>query len=191
MNNNKIQLNLGAGKTRFPGFINIDSGNFPDIKYKDVADLPFDNNSVDVIYASHLINYFDNYEIIPILKHWKNKLKKYGKLYLAVPDFKEISFSYVYDNYETKEFIGPVCGRIKSNDKYLYHKSIYDYRSLTHLLDSISFKKIKRYDWTEIYPFNKFDDQSKAYLPHSPECIKNLKWTNKHRLISLNLECTK
>ena len=56
-----INLHLGAGKRNIPGFINVDLSNYKHIHFKrNVSNLKnFKTNSVDYIYASHVLEYFD------------------------------------------------------------------------------------------------------------------------------------
>ena len=67
-------------------------------------------------------------------------------------------------------------------DKFIYHKTVYDKESLYLLLSNIGFKNIKEWNHKSV-DHGIYDDHSQAYLPHMDK--KNGK------LISLNLECTK
>jgi len=60
-NNKKIELYLGSGKRKIPGFVHIDLDDHPHLDYRhDIADLPmFSDNSADLIYTSHSFEYFD------------------------------------------------------------------------------------------------------------------------------------
>lgn len=82
MENNKIKLNLGCGNIILPGFTNCDLyDEKADIKC-DVKDLPFEDNSVDEIVASHIIEHFDFREAQDVLKEWQRVLKRGGKLWI-------------------------------------------------------------------------------------------------------------
>ena len=71
----EIKLNLGAGFSYIPGFHNIDISPKADI----VLDLgrerlPFEDNSVDLVFSYHCLEHVDNYlfalsEIYRVLKH--------------------------------------------------------------------------------------------------------------------------
>ncbi len=73
--NKVIKLNIGAGKTYLPGFINIDISEVADISMDiGTTALPFDDNSVDVIFSHHTLEHVENYlfalsEIHRVLKH--------------------------------------------------------------------------------------------------------------------------
>lgn len=83
-NEHSIKLNIGAGITYIPGFINIDLSDKADISLDlNHERLPFNDNSVDVIYSNHTLEHFSEYlfalgEIHRVLKHG-------GKFLLAVP----------------------------------------------------------------------------------------------------------
>jgi len=83
-NKDSIKLNIGAGITYIPGFINIDLSEKADISLNLNHDrLPFNDNCVDVVYSNHTLEHFDDYlfaigEIHRVLKHG-------GKLLLSVP----------------------------------------------------------------------------------------------------------
>ena len=86
-----IKVNLGCGWRNFgKDWIHIDGGDYEHLNSKDVINLPYDDNSIDLIYASHLIAYFNRDEIKEILKKWFKKLKPGGVFRVATPDFKSI-----------------------------------------------------------------------------------------------------
>jgi predicted SAM-dependent methyltransferase len=49
-----MKLHLGCGKRYIPGFVHIDTLDFPQIDYRqDISDLKmFEDNSIDLIYCS-------------------------------------------------------------------------------------------------------------------------------------------
>lgn len=180
MENGPVRIHIGAGKRDFgPGWHNIDRADFPHIHSHDITKLDFEDNSVDLIYASHVIEYFDQEEIIPILQEWKRVLKTGGILRLAVPNFKAMAELYFSGQYSLKSFIGPMYGKMPCNGIKIYHKMIYDYSSLKTLLETIGFKNIKYWNWRET-EHKEFDDQSRAYIP-------KMDFEN-GTLISLNIE---
>ena len=89
-----LRLNLGgAGEGfadgRIPGFLTVDLREGPDTDV--VADCSrlnqFDDNTVDTIYASQILEHFGVDQTVSVLKEWHRVLKKGGKLYVSVPDF--------------------------------------------------------------------------------------------------------
>ena len=91
-----MKLHLGCGKRYIPGFIHVDLANFKHINYKrNVKNLScFKSNSVDLIYACQVLEYFDVDEIHVVLKEWRRVLKKNGTLRLSVPNFEKINLLY-------------------------------------------------------------------------------------------------
>ena len=184
-----IKLHLGCGPRYIPGFIHVDLADFPHIDHKhDISDLPmFNDNSVDLIYCSHALEYFDRIEALRVLKEWYRVLKKNGVLRIAVPDFRAIVKVYQkYEDLEHQGILGPLYGRMVVNtgdgEKILYHKTVYDFDSLKKLLESVGFKNVKNYDWRKTV-HKDYDDYSQSYIPHMDK---------EHGvLISLNVEATK
>jgi predicted SAM-dependent methyltransferase len=182
-----IKLNLGCWNRNIPGFINIDLCDFTHIHHKSsIDDLSmFEDNSVDLIYSSHSFEYFDRFEAKNVLNEWNRVLKTGGKLRLAVPDFDKLILVYKKTG-EIEKILGPLFGRMKINTKNgpktLFHKTTYNFKSLSELLVENGFHKIKKYDWRKTIHRN-YDDHSQAYYPHMDK--------ENGILISLNIEAIK
>ena len=72
-----MKLNIGCGKRNFgDNWIHIDGAKYSHIDSNDIFLKSFKNNSVDLIYSSHFIEYFNRDEILSLIK-WK-VLKKNG-----------------------------------------------------------------------------------------------------------------
>ena len=178
-----MKLNIGCGKRNFGDkWIHIDGANFSHIDSNDILLKLFKNDSVDLIYSSHFIEYFDRNEIISLLKRWKKVLKKNGILRLAVPDFRVCADLYLKGMFPLENFLGPLYGKMKMGDKLIYHKTVFDFKSLKKILESIGMTHISIYDWRKT-EHAKFDDHSQAYLPHFDK--------EEGTLISLNVESKK
>jgi predicted SAM-dependent methyltransferase len=178
-----LKLHLGCGKRDFgPDWVHIDGANFPHVTSHDIVNLPYANNSVDLIYACHVFEYFDRQEGLEVLKQWWTKLKPGGVLRIAVPDFGQMASLYIKGAYQLDSFLGPLFGRMPSNDNIIYHKTCYDFDNLSKCLTQAGFNTVARYDWQKT-EHSKFDDHSQAYLPHMDK--------EHGTLISLNLEATK
>ena len=179
-----MKINLGCGHRNFgKDWIHIDGGDYPHLDSNDIITLPFEDNSVDLIYASHVIEYFDREEITLILLGWKDKLKSGGTLRLAVPNFEVMSRLYQEGKYPLDRFLGPLYGKMPMGDEIIYHKTVYDFKSLKKILLDVGFNNINRYDWRDYDIHIKNDDHSQSYLPKMDK--------EKGTLISLNIETTK
>ena len=185
-----MKLHLGCGKRNFPGWEHIDAGNFEHVTSHDVTKLPYPDNSVDIIYASHLIAYFDRTEIKNVLREWKRVLKPGGVLRVATPDFKAMAKLYVKNKSCTLDsFLGPLygkwgevtidtgsrCGQDSIQVKPpIYHKTVYDLYSIMEVLIIAGFKTPHKYNrWRTEHA--RYDDHSAAHIDG--------------QLISLNVEC--
>jgi predicted SAM-dependent methyltransferase len=179
-----MKLHLGCGKRDFgPSWIHIDCGDFPHVSSHSITELPFDDNSCELIYASHVVEYFDREEVIPLLTEWRRVLVHEGILRLAVPNFMTMVQLYLDESHSLETFLGPLYGKMQPPDhETIYHKTVYDYNSVKQLLESIGFVDVRRYDWRET-EHSHIDDHSQAYIPHMDK--------ENGTLISLNVEATK
>ena len=74
-----VQLHLGCGKRFIPEFLHIDLDKFPHIDVVgNVSDLSYIyDNTVDLIYACHVLEYFDNLQKNSFLEYeLKNHLNE-------------------------------------------------------------------------------------------------------------------
>ena len=167
-----MKINLGCGKNYIPGFVHVDLDDYPHIDNRsDVRDLSFfSDNSADLIYSSHTLEYFDRYEVIDVLKEWYRVLKPKGILRIAVPDFEAIVKVYQkYKDLDYQGILGPLYGRwpYKSTGEevgIIYHKTTYDFKSLKKVLKQAGFINIKRYNWRDTI-HKDYDDFSQSYIP--------------------------
>ena len=178
-----MKINIGCGWRNFgKEWIHIDGADYDHINSKDILMKELENESVELIYASHLIEYFDRKEIIPILKRWREVLKPNGILRLAVPNFEIYAKLYSEKKISLDDSLGPLFGKMEMGNKTIYHKTTYDYASLKKILKEVGMRNISKYNWRQT-SHSMFDDHSQAYFPHM----------DKHNgiLMSLNMECVK
>jgi len=177
------KINMGCGSRNFgKDWIHIDGGDHVHLDYQSITKLQLDDESIDLIYASHVIEYFDLVEINDVLIEWRRVLKKNGILRVAVPDFETMSRLYTLGQYPLERFLGPLYGRMNMGHETIYHRTTYDFNLLQKTLHSSGFENVRRYDWRET-DHHMFDDHSQAYLPHMDK--------DNGTLISLNIECTR
>jgi len=180
-----MKLNIGCGWRNFGSdWTHIDYGDYDHLDYKcNVSKkLPLSDNIADLIYASHVIAYFDKSEIEKILLDWKRVLKPGGIIRLATPDFESMSKLYENGEYDLCSFLGPMYGKMDMDGITIYHKTVYDLKTIYDLLDSLGFNSIERYNWRNT-EHSSFDDHSQAYIPHMDK--------DNGTLISLNVQAIK
>lgn len=181
MNNQEVKLHLGCGKRYIPGFCHIDIRKFPHIDYVasiDKLDM-FEGNSVDLVYASHLLEHFQRDKIEEVLREWYRVLKKGGTVRLAVPDFEKLTEVY-QETGDLKLILGPLVGGQDYPENT--HYTVFDYNFLSEFLKEAGFKNICRWDWRKTI-HKDYDDFSQAYIPHMDK--------EKGTLISLNVQAEK
>ena len=182
-----LKLNLGCWHRHIPGWVHIDLCDLPHIDYKSsIDDLSmFGNETVDLIYSSHSLEYFDRKQVGNVLREWARVLKKGGVLRVAVPDFDALLSVYKKTK-ELSKILGPLYGAMEISTENgvakLYHKTVYNFDSLSEILVSAGFSNVTRYRWQDTV-HKDYDDHSQAYYPHMDK--KN------GILVSLNIECKK
>jgi predicted SAM-dependent methyltransferase len=179
-----MKLHLGCGRKYIPGFIHVDALPYDHIDHVGPVDqLDFvSDESVSLIYASHILEHFSRFEVPLVLREWYRVLAPGGVLRLSVPDFAVIVAHYAQKGSfgAISDVIGLVCGGQKDN--YDFHKMIFDAASLTRLCQESGFRTVRPWDWRTV-EHGEMDDYSQAYLPHMDK--------ENGRLMSLNLEAVK
>jgi len=183
-----MNLHLGCGDRFLPGYVHVDINNSEHIDYcHTIETLPMiESDSVSIIYSCGALVYFDRFQIPGVLTEWKRVLKSGGTLRLSVPDFESIVSVYsTTGDLNHQGILGPIFGRWKiivdGENKYIYQKTTYDFKSMSETLYECGFTHVSRYRWQDVMPED-YDDYSMAYIPHMDST---------GRLISLNIEATK
>ena len=179
----KMKINMGCGWRNFgDDWIHIDGGDYDHLDYTDITKLELKDESVDLIYASHVIEYFNQEEVKEVLSEWRRVLSPGGTLRVAVPDFSSMSWLYQQGKVKLSEILGPLYGKMTMGDSFIYHKTVYDYATLASLLSGCGFRDVAEYDWRETDHAD-HDDHSQAYISHMDK--------DNGVLISLNVEAKK
>lgn len=187
MTDNKVRLNLGCGPKKIYGFLNIDIR--PEVN-ADITDdsmtlAKFENNSVDLIYTSHMLEHMFREDAKKALRRWYEVLKPGGVLRISVPDFEKLASHYMF--YRNIKWIARFLNGAQK-DLLDTHLALYDEPLLKEILEEIGFKDVRRYDHNKTEHFY-VDDWSAAYYPERH--IPDDRTTPKPVLMSLNIECTK
>jgi len=154
-----VKLNLGSFITMFYyGWINMDIIDLSDFAKKngyifkqlDVRNgLPFEDNSVDFIFSSHLIEHLSREEGLKLLKECHRVLKPNGVLRIATPDARKLMRDFLDEKIREYRHINKGVEKAETDLDALLellwagHKTIYDYESLGKLLSKAGFRKIQ------------------------------------------------
>ena len=92
----KVRLNLGSGRALITGWINVNIESNADLVHDIRRGLPFESNSVDLIYNEHFIEHLSFQDGKRFLSECFRCLKIGGILRIATPDL-----DYVIDKYNT------------------------------------------------------------------------------------------
>lgn len=175
------KLHLGCGDKILPNFTNIDIRPMEGVDMvEDISTLKtIDNNSVDLIYACHVLEHFGRHEYLDVLTRWFNLLQDGGRLRLAIPDFEK-----VVNYYNNTKDLTKIMGFLYGGQTYEqnYHYCTWDFNTISKDLKSIGFKKVYRYNWRDT-EHSEVDDFSQAYIPHMDK--------ENGILMSLNIEAVK
>lgn len=169
------KLNLGSGPNSAKGWINYDWGllpfmgkfgltiilvkvglldksynwKWPKISLVNIKnDLPDEDNSVDYIYSSHVLEHFEKEDAINILKECRRVLKNKGVIRIVLPDLSKLIKDYSNADKFNREYFG--------FDKDLYvgfigeikrmfirgHQWMYDKKTAIEILKIAGFTKI-------------------------------------------------
>lgn len=176
-----INLHLGCGKIYIPGFIHVDTRKFSHVDHVTSAENlhMFQDNSVDLVYACHILEHFHRDKTAGVLQEWNRVLRPGGILRVAVPNFAALSAVYQQTG-DLNLILGPLVG--KQDYMYNTHYRVFDFKSLSELLLASGFTSVNTYDWKQTI-HKDYDDYSQAYIPHMDK--------DNGTLISLNVEAVK
>jgi len=177
----ELKLHLGCGDRHIEGFVNIDIRYLPTV---DVVDnirflRRYESGSVDLIYASHVLEHFSRWDYIAVLQRWHELLKDSGVLRIAVPDFNAIAQYYIKTR-DLKSLRGLLYGGQDYDENY--HYCCWDFKILNDDLKKAGFKSASFYNWRNTEHAH-VDDCSQAYIPHMDK--------ENGQLMSLNVEAIK
>ncbi|MDC3121181.1 methyltransferase domain-containing protein [Candidatus Pelagibacter sp.] len=123
----------------------------------DISDLSrFEDNSIEEIYASHVVEHVPKDKVEITLKGIHRVLKVSGKFYISVPDLDILfhSFRSTLLNIEIKKHIlAMIFGG--QDDQYDFHYYGYNFEVLEDYLKSSGFKQIEK-----VESFGLYDDAS-------------------------------
>jgi hypothetical protein len=158
-----LKLNLGAGGTELPGYVSLDRKNGSEVYpllaavglgealgevwrwRNDKPDHLFiHDETVDEVYASHVLEHFAHHQTLAVLKEWVRVLKPGGVLKVAVPNFDYIVHAYTTGQatpHPVESYL--MGGHVDADDR---HGAIFNERKLRDLLKLAGLSGVRR--WT-------------------------------------------
>ena len=158
-----MKLNIGGEKKK-EGWKILNIQKKKDVDFiGDISDLSqFKDNSIDEIYASHIVEHVDQNKIKLTLKGIYRVLKDNGKFYISVPDMNVLCSLYMAKDAPKKvKFHAMRMMFGGQTDKYDYHYFGWNYDFLKDYIEDAGFKNIKKVksiglfeDTSDFAPYN-------------------------------------
>lgn len=175
----KVYLNVGSGANTSPEFINIDAIPFP--KTHLVADIQnlstFPSESVDMIYASHVLEHIPRGKLEQTLLEWNRVLKRGGVLRFGVPDFDSLIAIYKESGNNVEKIVSQLMGE---DGEYDDHHTIWNRSFAEKVLRKTGFGEVREWD-PKTADRHAFNDKTSRFYEEGGKSIA----------ISLNLEAVK
>jgi len=153
-----VAYNLGCGKKKWDGWINVDlHSDISDIKC-DLRKLEIGSDSADAVAAIHVLEHFYEYEVFDVLTEWKRVLKPNGKMILELPCMDKV-FAYIHNCVITKTPLMPfmtlhaLYGDPKYKDPAMCHRWGWFEVPLKQMLKSVGMERIEFKEPNYHFPF--------------------------------------
>ncbi len=136
-----MMLDIGCGEIQNRGAICVDFRKTSKVDIvADARMLPFNAESFDHVYCSHLIEHFSISEVRNVLVEWVRVLKREGVIEIRCPDLRARAFLFV---------LNPSWQNVKNiygGQDYFgnQHRCGFSFGLLKYFLESCGVKKIKR-----------------------------------------------
>jgi predicted SAM-dependent methyltransferase len=172
-------LNIGSGAYYLDGFINIEGNLFhkKDIWLDLRNGIPFPNNSVDAIYACHILEHFYISELLGILSEFLRVLKPGSGLRILVPSLEVAIKAYMNKEiHRFPDFPAPYTSPGGKFFNFIFcdsqHRSTFDFSFMEEILQKIGFSKIVKgtLGCSDIFPqdtLDKIEDIRAEYIQTS------------------------
>jgi len=139
-------LNLGCGESIFPKpFENLDIRPLDGVDHiGEVYPLKFEDNTFDLVYASHLLEHFTRTDTQKIVSEWARVLKPGGLLRISVPSLENIMKIY-QDTGDIDQVMGPLMGGQTYDQNF--HYMCFDKTNLTKIMENAGIIAVHPWDY--------------------------------------------
>lgn len=127
-----IKLNLASGQRPFKNWVNIDirDQGYPIDVVADIRKLDmYKDNSVDAIVAHHVLEHIRLDDLLATSREWNRVLKPNGKLYVFVPNARELAKAWLENRIDNFTFLVNMYGAYQGHEEDT-HKWNYDINEL-------------------------------------------------------------
>lgn len=163
-----MKLNVGSGQHPLEGYCNLDSVDYKADVVAKVPPLPFQDESIEEIYAGHFLEHLSFWDGRRFLRECHRCLQPEGRLAVVVPDtanimaryleqknalvclYNDISFNLNDLDDVCRTFLYAESGTGHKSPVVMGHKWSFDSRTLYHAL--------KRAGFTDLGVIDRFDD---------------------------------
>jgi predicted SAM-dependent methyltransferase len=139
----RIRLNLGCGHLPLADYLNVDQRALPQVDIQaNILNLPVKKDSVDTLYAAHLIEHFTLENLRRnILPYWRDVLKPNGKLHLIAPNAHAMIIEYAKEAMDFKQLSTVLMGMQEYDGDF--HYALLTPESLKKLLEEAGFQSVE------------------------------------------------
>lgn len=144
-----MKLHLVCGRNIISNWDNIDA-QMEDgkINFSQICPLPYKNNSIDLIYAEHLIERLTREQAFQLLIECRRVLKPKGIIRISTPDLRTIARDYLEGRTDRWKSMGfsPLNPSqfINESMRSWNHNYIYDWNDLEYLFSQAKYSNISR-----------------------------------------------
>ena len=152
-----LKLNIGAGRTFIPGWINVDVARHADVTLDLNKDrLPFADDSVDIVFTHHTLEHLHDYlfcisEIHRVMRHGARLLV--GVPYVTLTEYNLVNpyhrqhfNEYSFDFFDPQKLLGSAAEDSTVMFRKVFHRFLY--------LPEFRNKSEKRKEWCRRHLFN-------------------------------------
>lgn len=172
---NERYLHVGCGNVILPKpFENLDTRPLDGVDHVSEAfSLPFEDNTFDLLYSSHVLEHFKKDDTQSVLNEWVRVIKPGGTIRLSVPSLEALIKIYELSG-DMEYIIGPLMGGQTYEQNF--HYNMFDKKRLTKYFENAGCEAVHPWDYRRT-SHSKYFDFSQATTWEIP--------------ISLNLEARK
>ena len=153
---NKLEIGIGGTEKKL-GFITSDLDLNTDYPYDLCFGLPFPDNSIDLIYAEHVLEHFNYRDLANLLKDCHRVLKPDGIFSVTVPNAKIYLTAYQHpEEFNKLQYCVHDCGLSYRSPidfvNYMFymdghHRHMFDEKNIITIFDEIGFRNIHSRDF--------------------------------------------